>query len=69
MIQLRRHGTLVRALVLALIAALAIPLSAVTAQAHPGHGDDTFAVQLLRVHVAMIRPSPSGSMTSEVMDH
>ncbi|MDX6282770.1 MAG: hypothetical protein QOH03_3841, partial [Kribbellaceae bacterium] len=32
MIQLRRHGTLVRALVLALIAALAIPLSAVTAQ-------------------------------------
>src|SRR3954469_14660413 len=46
MIQLRRHGTLVRALVLALIAALAIPfsaaLSATTAQAHPGHGADTF---------------------------
>ncbi|MEV8376233.1 ThuA domain-containing protein [Kribbella sp. NPDC056861] len=42
MIQLRRHGTLVRALVLAVIAVLAIPLSAVTASAHPGHGDDTF---------------------------
>jgi len=42
MIQLRRHGTFIRALVLALIAVLAIPLTATTAQAHPGHGDETF---------------------------
>ncbi len=42
MIQIRRHGTLVRLLVLALIAALAIPLSATPARAHPGHGDETF---------------------------
>lgn len=42
--QLRRrlHGTVVRAVLLALIAALAIPLSAVPARAHPGHGDETF---------------------------
>ncbi|WP_112238196.1 ThuA domain-containing protein [Kribbella monticola] len=42
MIQLRRHGTFIRALVLALIATLAIPFTATTAQAHPGHGDETF---------------------------
>ncbi|WBQ08108.1 ThuA domain-containing protein [Kribbella sp. CA-293567] len=42
MIQLRRHGTLVRALVLALIATLVIPLSPTPASAHPGHGNDTF---------------------------
>ncbi|MEU4192129.1 ThuA domain-containing protein [Kribbella sp. NPDC026611] len=39
MIQLRRHGTLVCALVLALFAALLTPLPA---KAHPGHGDETF---------------------------
>ncbi|TCO32546.1 glucose/arabinose dehydrogenase [Kribbella steppae] len=39
MIQLRRHGTVIRALVLALIATLLIPLPA---RAHPGHGDETF---------------------------
>jgi cytochrome c len=39
MIQLRRHGTLVCALVLALFAAL---LTALPARAHPGHGDETF---------------------------
>ncbi|GAA1645514.1 hypothetical protein GCM10009744_40340 [Kribbella alba] len=44
MIQLRRrlHGTVIRAVVLALIAALAIPLTATPARAHPGHGDETF---------------------------
>ncbi|MFB6721257.1 ThuA domain-containing protein [Kribbella sp. NPDC056345] len=39
MIQLRRHGTAMCALVLALIAALLAPLPA---RAHPGHGDETF---------------------------
>ncbi|MET7280317.1 ThuA domain-containing protein [Kribbella sp. NPDC005582] len=39
MIQLRRHGTAVCALVLALLGALLAPLPA---QAHPGHGDETF---------------------------
>ncbi|MFI7062252.1 ThuA domain-containing protein [Kribbella sp. NPDC050124] len=39
MIQLRRHGTVIRALVLALIAAVLVPLPA---RAHPGHGDETF---------------------------
>lgn len=39
MIQLRRHGALVCALVLALFAAL---LTALPARAHPGHGDETF---------------------------
>ncbi|TDW21653.1 ThuA domain-containing protein [Kribbella kalugense] len=39
MIQLRRPGTLVCLLVLALIAALLAPLPA---RAHPGHGDETF---------------------------
>lgn len=39
MIQLRRPGTLVCLLVLALIAAL---LSPSPARAHPGHGDETF---------------------------
>ncbi|TDO48659.1 glucose/arabinose dehydrogenase [Kribbella sp. VKM Ac-2527] len=44
MSQLRRrlHGHLVRAVVLALIAVLAIPLTAGPARAHPGHGDETF---------------------------
>ncbi|WP_433158958.1 ThuA domain-containing protein [Kribbella sp. CA-247076] len=39
MIQLRRHGTLVCALVLALFATLLTPAPAT---AHPGHGDETF---------------------------
>ncbi|MEU4291373.1 ThuA domain-containing protein [Kribbella sp. NPDC026596] len=39
MIQLRRPGTLLCLLVLALIAALLTPLPA---RAHPGHGDETF---------------------------
>ncbi|MEV5965478.1 ThuA domain-containing protein [Kribbella sp. NPDC051952] len=39
MIQLRRHGTVIGVLVLALIAAMLSPLPA---RAHPGHGDETF---------------------------
>ncbi|MFC0629373.1 ThuA domain-containing protein [Kribbella deserti] len=38
----RLHGMAIRVVVLAVIAVLAIPLGAISATAHPGHGDETF---------------------------
>jgi hypothetical protein len=38
----RLRGTVIRVVVLALVAALAIPINATVATAHPGHGDETF---------------------------
>jgi hypothetical protein len=38
----RLRGTVIRVVVLALVAALAIPINATVATAHPGHGAETF---------------------------